>query len=580
MAVKIPTYDDQLTPNTGGVRYQSRAVEQTPVLGQAVQRFGDMAGAVSMAMLKDANEGAVREADNQASDTIRKLLYDSENGYLAKTGKEAKDGFKDIETQLRGLSSTITGTLQTGAQQQMFKQVIDRRIDSALNSATVHAAQQTKAYNVQQAAARAANAAEDAVLVWNDPKQFATNKATMVTEATFGLNGAAADLAAREALSKLHTNVIQLQIAQHMPDKAREWFEANKGEISASTHDDIVKLLDGANTRQQSLNTFLDYQSLYPTYKEQEAALKKDYQAGHVSAEVYDETLQRLDHADARRRTDEAQANQQMEGQAQEWLLRNPGSSVLDMPPNLFAWAKREGRLDSLKSFSNNGGQGSNNPSLHTQWVFKFSDDPIGAAKEFRNQSEALRTQMSASEYNSLLAAAAAATKNDFKQQDAVTVAATVAKSIGKDLYAAGLTNKRPEQLAEFQSVLIQEIQARTAQKGQALTNEEARKVGLDLLRTGKLQGSGAMWDTKKRRYEVTAEEQAQTPFVSVDYNDIPADKKAKLYDWMNDNVNGKPRYLQFGLRRDPYGGVDQSSSEYRSAIERLYQQAIDAGAK
>lgn len=569
---RIPVYEARQTPS-GLINVSASPVQQTTAIGRALEGMGNTLDKIGQDIARDINEARVREVDNEASENIRSMLYDPESGYLAKTGKDAVDGFQAVQDGIRKLQADLNGKLQSTAQRKMFTDVMTRRVQSALGSVSGHAAQQAKVYNLGQASARADMAMSDGVANYSDPVVFGRAKATMLQEAAFDKSGAEAELARRIALTKLHQGVINQMLSQDRAAMAREWFAQNQGEIDATVQDDLRKNLQSASSREDSLNLSIQLMASSSDYNAQRKTLKDMYAAGKISADVYDATQQRIDQEKVRREAAKAQISNEMEGRAQEWILQNPGKSVLEMPANIYTWAKGAGRLDSLSTFARTSGKPSANPEMFTQMTIMAADDPIGFVKRFDENSAVLRTQMSEGEYNSLLSRRSAISKNDLAAQNAVTVAARTVKSIAADLKAAGIDTTPKEgstaaqQLASFNGQLITAIDAATQSKGSALTIDEARKVGLSLLQEGKLKGSGTFWDTTKKRFEVTADERAKFPFVATDYADIPdRDRRA-----IATKIASSPD-LQRKLGLAGKGGVTLTGAKFERAVELLYQ--------
>lgn len=572
MAVRIPIYESKTLPQ-GGVQARATPLQQTDVLGNAVARFGSTAAQVAGMVAADINEARVREVDNQASAAIRGLLYDPEKGYLAATGKDAVDRYQDTEAAIKQLGEQLAGGLQSPGQREMFDRVWQRRADSALNSIAVHAAQQSKVYNNNQAEARSALSIDDAVASYGNAPAFNTARATAITEAAHGKTGAEAELAAKQAETKIHLGVLNNLFSSERTAEARAYYDANRGQIAAQYHDEIQQKLQAGVVKNDSLTMAFALQSEYGSLKEQRAALDQKFQNGEIDAELRDATLVRLEHDNVQREKLKTEYDSSMEGNAQDWLLKNPGKTVLDMPPEMYAWAKSKGQLDRLRSFAERGGEGGGDNQLFTEWRFMASDDPIRFTEAFRREAPFLRGKLSGTQYNNLLGLATSANAKDLKAQEATKVAADTVRSLTKDLQAAGLRptstkEQDAERMAAFQGRLLQDLDSATRAKGSALTPEESRKIGLNLLQEGRLQGSGTFWDTKKMRFEVAPEEQATTPFVSTEYAKIPMAEQQQIETWLKAHPETWKRFKVV-----PQPGVNMTNTrEWKNAVEVLYQ--------
>jgi hypothetical protein len=568
MAIKIPQYDAQFAPS-GGVQVAAKALDQTPVLGTALERFGNAGVFLGAQVTKDINEAKVREVDNQASEAIRGILYNPDNGYLATTGKSAVDGYKDAESQLRGIGEKLAGGLDDGAQRQMFSGVWSRRMESALNSATVHAAQQSKIYNQGQAEARAFNSQQDAILNYGDQTVYERSKNTMLQDATFDKDGEQATMAASKSLTDMHTGIISNMLAQNRPALAREWYAKHETEVSPAARDNILKSLEAGSLKEDSLNLSMSIMAAHPSYDAQTSALDEQFKSGAISAEVHDAALQRLDYAHAKAKQAEGDYNNNMEGAAQDWILRNPGKSVLDMPTNMYSWARGEGRLDALTSFAKAGGRGIGDDALFTDLRFKAADDPVAFAADFRANAPAYRVRLDDQQYNNLLGVATSSESKDLRAQDVVKLSAATVRGINADLRAAGIDTTPKEgsakatQWQSYQSQLFQALDAETQRNGKALKPEEARKIALGLLKQQEIEVP--FWfNQKKMIFEMTVEERAKAGMPK--FESIPKDDIARINGVL---YRRKDLWQRFGIKPGPDVFAQPA---WKSGIETLYK--------
>jgi len=574
VAVRIPTYDARLTPSG----QMSARASATPVDGSVGRALGNLGQTVDRATdeyIRNVAEARVRELDNEASDGIRARLYGRQGddgtmseGYYSATGKSAITGRAAVEEDVRKLQRDLAARATNGVERRMLEQVLSRRVESALGGISTHAAQQAKVYNAGQAKARAQLAMADAVANDNDPEQFNRARATMVTEATFGLTGAEADLAARDALTTMHGEVIMKMLSQNRNAMAREHFARWQGEIDPTKHDEIRSRLETAGIKEDSLNLSMQLSTLGGV-DAQRAALKKRYADGSVSAEVYDATMTRISAAEVDAKRRQAEWKDAMEGRAQEWLLRNPSASVLDLPPDLLNYARANGRFSSLAQFQRTGGAPQGDVGRYTELFLLAAEKPSEFVQAFDQEKEALRTQLSPQQYNSILSARASISKADAKAQDVLKVASATIKNLQADLRRAGI-NSTPragspeaEQFAAFNDALLASLQAEAERNGGQLKPEAARQVGLSLLREGRLMGSGFIpgFDERKRVFELSTEEKAQYPFVD--------DQSALLYQ----------RLANDSKLRAKLGVSDlKNADQVNRALDLLVQRAKAAG--
>jgi len=85
--------------------------------------------------------------------------------------------------------------------------------------------------------------------------------------------------------------------------------------------------------------------------------VQQDFASGKVDAATRVTIEQRIDHKRAVGEQMKNDGDKAAMGAAQEWILKNTGKSVLEMPPNLYAWAKSSGHLSELDKFASREGR-------------------------------------------------------------------------------------------------------------------------------------------------------------------------------------------------------------------------------
>ena len=653
-------------------------------MGAALDRFGDAGVSLGVQVTKNINEGRVREVDNQASEKIREALYNPEKGYLTLIGSAAINGYKVTETNLRDIGATLASGLDNGAQRAMFAAVWQRRLDSALNSTTLHAAQQSKVYNQGQAEARTANSQADAVTNANDPEAYGLYKNTMMESAVYGLDGEQAKLAASKALTGMHTDIISNMIAQDSSSgaaKARAWYANHSAEIAPAAHDNILKALAAGGQQQDSLSLFFDLQAKHPgnagkqlaeldalakpseapnygkrpdgsqkgsgwfgEIKRPDGTVMTEVTAGieingkeadvpllvptlsagqvetlrnmpmdakppkdildkaaawasqreragkspyadqaespgshaEISAEVYDATKQRLEHADARAKQAEGENNNNMLGAAQDYIINHPGMAVTDLPPSLYRWAKDNGQLANLDSFTKRSGKGLGDDALFTKLRFSAVNDPVAFAADFRAHAADYRGRLDDQQYNKALDIATSSESKDLAAQNIDKQIAATVRGVDADLRSSGIDTTPKEgspgatQWQSYKAQLFHALDAETQAQGHSLKPDEARKIALGLLKKQEIE-MPFWFNKKKMSFEMTDEERAKAGVTS--YESIPKDDIARINGALFARKDLWPR---FGIKP---GSPVFTQPAWKSGIETLYK-AQQAGVK
>jgi len=370
----VPTYDLPtvgLEAGSPGTFATSSPVAPMPdVVGKDLERMGAANVAAGATIKKvadqiryDIADADVKALDNRMSEEQRKLIHDPNDGYLAKPGKAAIDAREPVIKALEKQQQAIVDELQNEGKSlelAMFKQVAQKRMQIALNQVDAHALQQTKIYDIGEGKARINNAVDDAAANWatwnqkNSP--YATFKATAVQEVELLADkmGLPKDAAQRKELlmattTKLHSDVINNLLSKDNAPAAAAYFQANLAEISSDKTDELAKSVRSVGERDQSLRLSM---SLTGTLSEQQAALSAQFREGKINATIYDQTRQRLEHNWQQEQGQKAIFERAILGDAQDWLLKHPGKTALDLPSNLYNNLKNTGHLATIQSFA------------------------------------------------------------------------------------------------------------------------------------------------------------------------------------------------------------------------------------
>ena len=573
----VPSLDaPQVTPQNipsvrqdagAAARAASYAGRDAEAIGAGMQRAGAQFGAIAADMQANVNEAKIKEQDVALQNTLRAIQHDPNTGYLNQLGKSAID---NRQGALDAITSTAKGfdqSFDNDAQRRMWAQVSQQRIQAALGAVDEHAAQQTKVYNIGQTAARIDAQKPDMALNWNgnDPvqvKAYTTAKATMLAEIDHlaelkGMAPEEAQQLKRAKLTEAHVEALNQIMSTNRAADARLYFQKNLDEIDPNVQDNLRKELQVAGVKDDSLKLSLQLASA-GDFAAQRKELKDMYDKGKVNAEVYDATEQRLEHQRAVAEAARAENERQSLGAAYDWLNKNPGSSPDNLPYGIYRNVTEH--LPALRSFANSEGKTITNPAVYYGLRRMAAEEP----EKFANVNlMASRAELSPSDWNQLVNVQSSINRNDAKaiqQEKSFHLALT---SVDADMKAAGIDttpkegSQQAKDLAQFKTSLLQALDQAQQEKGRALTFEESRKVGLDQLKQGYLQGTGVfgLFQSKARKYQLTPD-QAQHPFVTARYGDIPGATRTQI----EASIRAK--------------GREPSKDE----VERIYQRALDAG--
>lgn len=288
-----------------------------------------------------------------------------------------------------------------------------------------------------------------------------------------------------------------------------------------------------------------------------------------ISAEVYDATKQRLEHADARAKQAEGENNNNMLGAAQDYIINHPGMAVTDLPSELYRWAKETGNLANLDSFVKRNGEGSGDAALHTALLTGFVDDPFAAAKDFRVHQADYRARLTVSQYNQVLGSFTSSENKDNKAQNIDKLNAATVRGISADLRKASIDTTPKEGSPEatrwqlYQSQLFEALDAETKAQGRSLKPEEARKIALDLLQSQEVKGR--FYGTNKvRNFEMTQQQRDEAGVKN--WESIPKDDIARINGVLFARKDLWPR---FGIKP---GSPVFTQPAWKAAILLLYK--------
>lgn len=579
---KLEFYRQQVVPRIATPSARGLAAVESPlaqVAGSITQ------GATALAKLSaDLDEMRVEDAYNTLRTKQTELMMNPETGFMSKRSADAvaPDFMSRYVTDFDKEAEALSEKLQNPQQRELFARRAAASKAEFSDSIMRHVLGETTRYSDDVYAGVKATEINSLATNWKDPTKIRDSLSRIVANTASwadrrGLTGDALLAEQVANMSSAHATVVQSALDAGDFEYARKYFEDNKGQISAPVISKIESALDAGAAKDQSLKLALDLASSGMSYKDQRKQLKDLYTSNKISAEVYDQTSIRINNEETRAKSAEADFNNSMSGKAQEWILNNPGASIVDMPPNLYNWAKSKGQLQTLSNFANNNGNVAGDATEFTRLFVMSADDPTAFMREFDQSSESLRTVLSATQYNSLLTRRGSVGKADLQGQQAAKVAAATVKSLRNNLMSAGLDvtpkegTPQAETLANFESQLIQAIAAKTEQEGRALTLNETRKLGLDLLREGRLPGAGFFGgDTKVRRFEAT-EADIQRYGFRYNYEDIPPEDQKRLYRIIQTRPDVR---TQLGITLTPNKTI--TSDDFARGIELLYAAELD----
>lgn len=353
-----------------GPDYTGKQIEQT---GAAMVNAGSVFMKIAERIQDDVDDTVTKQADNFLSEKIRERT----TKYLLTKGQDAVNGYASVDEDLTKIVKDTADGLENEMQRKMFGNVAQRRLIAARAEMGAHQLKQLKEWKFNETKSRIDNLREDAVAnssKWAVPGSLYQQRKKSMMEEVDDLAQQAGIVNANEevdrsseqykalvrsANTKLHEDVINQFVAEEKPKMAKAYLDNYKGEIDREKLDNLTTFVKKAeetvNVKEDSLRLQLSMSKV--PFDQALSEVNTMFQDGKISAELRDATVTRLEHQNQIAKQAEAKMNAQMLGEAQEWMIRHPGASVLSMPAKYQQWARETGHWNSLKSLEKTGGE-------------------------------------------------------------------------------------------------------------------------------------------------------------------------------------------------------------------------------
>lgn len=364
-AGNVPTFQPYAVQEMQDV--QGKAMAQQ---GAALLQAGNQIKKVADQISYEIAEAATKGRDNAISEEFQNEVV----GYLGTAGKVSIDKRDEVKRTLQAKITQKLDEIKDPFEREMFAGVARKRLEIASGQIDNHFLREVKVYRVGEGKARINRAVDDAnIALLADPNLYKFPKLgdgevdnayykfknTAIVEANalademgLGKNDAQRGELVLAATTKLHVDAVSNMVRKDMTTLAADYLDkaVKAKEIDPSKIDDLANLVKTVGEKDESLKLFLELKS--KTEAEAMSDLEARYRDKKISASVYDLTRVRIEHFDQQRRQDEAVAIQATIGGATEWLIKNPGKTVADLPSQMYQDLKRTGHLDSIYNFA------------------------------------------------------------------------------------------------------------------------------------------------------------------------------------------------------------------------------------
>jgi hypothetical protein len=376
----VPTYDlPAVALDAGNVpTFQPYGVQEVKDItnaqiaqqGEQMVKSGIQLKKVSDQISYEIAEATTKGRDNKLSEEFQMEVV----GYLQTAGKNSIDKRDEVKRSLQTKINQQLDEIKNPLEKEMFAGVAKRRLEIASGQVDNHFLRETKVYRIGEGKARINRAVDDANIAliakpdsFKFPKlgdgevdnPYFSFKKTAVAEANAlaDIEGMPVGSAQRKELvmattTALHFSAVKNMVRSDMTTLAAEYLnDAVKAkEIDPDKIDELANLVKVNGEKDQSLQLFLELKA--KPEAEAMADLESRFRDKKISASVYDLTRVRIEHYDQQKRQDDAVKIQTVIGAATEFLIKNPGKTVADLPTQMYDDLKRTGHLGSIYNFA------------------------------------------------------------------------------------------------------------------------------------------------------------------------------------------------------------------------------------
>jgi hypothetical protein len=567
--------------------------KQAEALGAAMINSGSAVIKIAERIQDSIDDANTTKFDNKTAEYIRK----KQTEYLFTKGQDAITGYKAVDEDLSKFVAGQMDSLDNDMQRKMYGKVAERRLQAARASMNQHQLKELQQWELGEKKDRVTNLMMDAIDnapsykvrggIYDERKlamqievgQVARLLGIVDSEGNVDTKSEQYKSMLREANTALHTKVLSSAINNDQLDFARDYLKKFRPEISPDQLNQIDKALD-VGTFEAKTQGFAD--KFWISSKGDlggALAMARDM----LSGKEEDAVVLRL-----KSFAQEQQAIKELENKKisdQAWAFAVDGKKIPTTLQTLLLERKPEELrqikdwIDQQRRKARSEAEQGPNYGLDKYYDLRrmAMDDPAAfTSLDLRR----FAPYMSKGQMEGLIDIQGSINKNDVKAMESSRVIKTTLTSIKSEIAAAGIdmTPKEgtPQALKtnQFMGALTQALDQATKEKGKPLTDDEAKRIGMSMLREGIEQGSGffGFFQSKKRGYEIATDANIKpgANFIVKKYDDIPVNVRQEL---LRDYVGLNPS----ALKRDSSGKYIMTD-EAIAAIERAYTRGVNQG--
>lgn len=590
---KVPTYDNFQTsvsgqpnvqfqtpggPNPGGI-----AAEQASQFGQAATNAGAALAKIVRVEQAKADEDRVNDVMNQLVKSRTDLQVESMSltGRAALERPDGKSLQDEYTEKLDKVRQELAEKLGNNNQRQVFNHQAGQLNNQFRGALGAHTLQQAKRFRADGQSATVEEAQRQGGLLWGDEAVRAQSSDVIrgVVEQIKLDNGwdatkdkALIDATLTKFMSPLHASVMSGMLDAGQVDAARDYYKTNSVELTTQARlqlHDAINVGDFEKRTQEGTEQILaqaggDTQKALALAREKYSGKEEDGIVARLKTLDAEKTT--IDAHDASRVSKAAWSSVMESGKIAPTLLaelrqKAPGEErrIRDWQETKWRRAKADAegaKTDGFDVYYGLRQMSVNDPAAFSQLDLRKSAPLLGKAQ-----------------LNHLVEVQAGISKGDAKAMETQRVVKSTLGLIKSEVAAVGIDLSPKEgtpaavESNKFMGALTMALDTATKTKGSPLTTDEARRIGLSMVREGVEQNSGVfgMFQTRKRGYQIATDPGIAPGASYVDrrFGDIPDDvRKALVNDYR----------AKYSL------GAGVLTSQQEADIERAYTRGVQQG--
>ena len=582
----VPTYDNLRTsvapmpgPQVGPMDGPAR---QSAQFGEAVGRAGGALQSIMLDEQQRADQTRIADAMNQAVAARLRLTHDQADGYTRLVGRNAlerPDGKgldEEYAGRLKGDIDAIDAGLGNDQQRRVFRQQAGQMLVQFGADVAQYRNRQHTAYQISTAEGTIATARDMASLESGNPEAVAQAQGA-IKAAVYELGQlhgwSAQETLAKtvEQLSPMHASVATEAIQQGRIDYAKTYLEQVKAELTPQARMQLgaaLKIGD-TNARAQAFGDEVIGKGL--TLSDALGEARKRFE-GEAEVAAVREVKDRFGEQEIARARDVKAV-----GSAAWSAVMATGRIPPTMLADLRAKAPEEERqmrdwLEAKYRRAKDDAEGKKTDGFDTFYgLVRMATEEPGkfAALDLRKVAPLVGKE----QISSLVRMQTGISKSDAKAMEEQQMVKATLGLIKGEVAAIGIDLSPKEGTAQaketaiFLGALSQSLMQAAQAKGSPLTSDEAKRIGMNMVREGVEQGSGifGFGQTTKRGYQIATDPSIKpgASFIVAPFDKIPEDVRNKL---TTDYRSAK------GLGTRPLNASQEAE------IERAYTRGVQQG--